>query len=86
MPDYGDKDIEPDMRAIMEQIARTLDAIFNPEKKRTTGFILLTFPFGDVEGRCNYMSNGVRREDVVTLLKEQVARFEGRYHSTEGKA
>jgi hypothetical protein len=26
--------------------------------------------------RCNYISNG-RREDVVVLLKEQLARFEG---------
>jgi len=36
----------------------------------------LFFPFEGREGRCNYISNAAR-EDVLTLLKEQVARFEG---------
>ena len=38
---------------------------------------LLVFPFGDGPGRCNYISNGVNRDDVVTLMKEQIKRFEG---------
>jgi hypothetical protein len=40
------------------------------------GFILMVFPFEGHEGRCNYISNA-QRADIVTLLKEQLARFEG---------
>ena len=35
------------------------------------------FPFGDHSGRCNYISNGADRKDVVTLMKKMIARFEG---------
>jgi hypothetical protein len=80
MPDYGDKDIEPDMRAIMEDVARAIDVFFNGSLKgedRKTGFVLLTFPLNSHDGRCNYMSNGVKREDIITLFKEQIARFQG---------
>jgi hypothetical protein len=37
----------------------------------------MVFPFNDHEGRCNYISNGADRRDVVTLMKEQIKRFEG---------
>ena len=29
------------------------------------------------EGRCNYISNGADRKDIVVMLKEQIKRFEG---------
>jgi hypothetical protein len=47
----------------------------------------MVFPFSaDADGahRCNYISNA-SREDVVVLLKEQLARFEGQ-PEIEGRA
>jgi len=79
MPKYnlGDAPIEPKYIEKMNDLARFLDRTFNGDlrgHKRKNGFVLMVFPFGD-EGRCNYISNG-NRADVVTLLKEQIARFE----------
>ena len=45
----------------------------------------MMFPYGDTTGRCNYMSNGADRRDVVTLMKEMIARFEGQ-PEVSGKA
>jgi hypothetical protein len=76
----GDAPIEPEYREKMNVIAQALDEFFNGEAKgasRQVGFILLVFPFGSGEGRCNYVSNGADRQDVVTMLKEQIKRFEG---------
>jgi hypothetical protein len=75
-PTLGDRPIESKYREQMNSLAQYLDRFFNgPELSRKTGFILMTFEFGD-KGRCNYISNAVR-DDVVVLLKEQLARFEG---------
>lgn len=76
----GDGPIEPEYVEQMNQIAATLDFCFNgdaqgPERK--VGFILMVFPFGNHDGRCNYISNGADRRDVVVMMKEQIARFEG---------
>lgn len=76
----GDAPIEPKHHELMNRIARGLDEAFNGEARgadRQTGFILLVFPFGENEGRCNYISNGADRKDVVVMLKEQIKRFEG---------
>jgi hypothetical protein len=76
----GDQPIEDQYRAQMQAIAGALDRFFNGETKgaaRPTGFVLLVFPFGEKAGRCNYISNGADRRDIVTLLKEQSKRFEG---------
>jgi len=57
-----------------------LDEAFNPGelgKDRKVGIVLLVFPFDGHEGRCNYISNGADRKDIVTLFKEQIKRFEG---------
>jgi hypothetical protein len=54
--------------------------MFNGEARgadREVGFVLLIFPFGEKEGRCNYISNGADRRDIITLFKEQIKRFEG---------
>ena len=59
------------MRAAMDG----LQAIF-PE----CAVVLLVTPFdAPVGGRVNYISNG-KREDIVTLMREVIARFEGRAH------
>jgi len=76
--DLGDKPIEPKLHSMMNALAHGIDEILNgkPPTTKTNGFILMVFPFEGHEGRCNYISNA-QREDVLTMLKEQVARFEG---------
>lgn len=77
----GDRPIEERYIEQMRAIAKTLDEFLNGDLKgadRPTGFILMVFPFNGVsEGRCNYISNGADRKDVVTMMKEQIKRFEG---------
>jgi hypothetical protein len=83
MPELGDKPIQPEFYDMMNAVAEALDRTFNGEKKgkhRPTGFVLMVYPFGNLEkgdARCNYISNGADRRDVVTLMKEMIARFEG---------
>lgn len=84
----GDGPIQQEYRAQMQAIAQTLDSVFNGDAKgadKQTGFVLLVFPYGEKEGRCNYISNGADRRDIVTMLKEQIKRFEGQPDIT-GKA
>ena len=82
MHTIGDAPIEQRYREIMQALADGLDEALNPaipglpKGKKSTGFVLLVFPFDGHDGRCNYISNGVR-EDVVVLMKEQIKRFEG---------
>lgn len=76
----GDAPIQDEYLELMRFLAKTLDEAFNGSdrtKPRETGFVLLVFPFGEKEGRCNYISNGADRRDVVTLMREQIARFQG---------
>jgi hypothetical protein len=60
----------------MNDLAADLDTIFNPSTERMVGFVLLAFPLGGCEGLVNYISNAAR-DDVVTMLEEQLARFKG---------
>ena len=76
----GDAPISPEYHAQMNDVARALDEVFNGSRgaDRQTGFVLLVFPFGDKDGqRCNFISNGADRRDLVALFKEMIARFEG---------
>jgi hypothetical protein len=76
----GDAAIDIAYEVKMRALARTLDRVLNDDKTgdaRDAGFVLLVFPFVDHEGRCNYISNA-NRDDVVIMLREQLARFEGR--------
>jgi hypothetical protein len=83
----GDAPIEPKYHELMNKLAIGLDEFFNgddanpralgKDDKRKTGFVLLVFPFGDHSGRCNFISNGADRKDVVTLMREMISRFEG---------
>lgn len=87
----GDAPIEEQHRAMMNAIARALDEMFNGEQSaprikglpdnRKTGFVLLVFPFDEIDpggkNRCNFISNGADRRDIVALFKEMIARFEG---------
>lgn len=80
-PQLRDQPIEPGYKEMMNEIARALDQTFNGDAHggidRKTGFVLLVFPFGSSDGRCNYISNGAGRDDVATLLEEQAKRFRG---------
>lgn len=72
----------------MIAIMRTLDEFANPGlrgKDRKNAIVVMMFEFGTAPGRCNFMSNGVDRKDLVILMKEMVARFEGQ-PETEGRA
>lgn len=76
----GDKPIEGKFHEQMVNIMKTLDELMNPGQKapnKDVGIVIMMFPYGNVEGRCNYMSNGADRRDIVTLMKEMIARFEG---------
>lgn len=76
----GDAPIEEAHRELMNAVAVKLDELFNFGTKgaaRKVGFVLLVFPFGEKEGRCNYISNGADRRDIAVMLREQAARFEG---------
>lgn len=75
--------IQEQYRRQMNKLARTIDEYFNGRRKpgRTpkVGFILLTAEFGKIDGgRVNYISNG-EREDMIAMLREYLARVEGRY-------
>ena len=79
-PTLGSQPIEPRYQEQMKRVARFIYRIFNRGEKhpdRRTGWVLMVYPFGIVQGRCNYISNS-RREDVICMLKEQLPYFEGR--------
>jgi hypothetical protein len=81
--------IEHDQRAQMNALAQAIDELFNgPDQgaDRKVAFVVLTAKFGDYEGgRVNYISNG-ERGDIITMMKELIARFEGRYSEQGGRA
>jgi len=91
MPEQlGDEPIEMKYSETMVALAGFLDEEFNGGAKgadRKVGFVLLVFPFGDgtEDGRCNFISNGADRHDIVALFKEMIARFEGQ-PETSGRA
>lgn len=65
--------VEEKHKAAMHAVANELGSIFNGY-----GFVLLIFPADGDEGRINYASN-VERKDMLTLMKEFIARNEGRF-------
>lgn len=75
------EDIQPAFKEQMVALGRAIDNILNGDKQPpVNGFVLLTFSFEDgIDAeRINYLSNA-RRKEMVTALKEIVARFEGRH-------
>jgi hypothetical protein len=65
-------------RRAMNSIATAIDETFNGTKlPKKVVFVMLIAEFGNItDGRVNYISNGDRR-DIVVMLKEILARFEG---------
>jgi hypothetical protein len=87
-PRPGGALVDAEYREKMTAIAQAIDELLNgkiggPDRK--AGFVLMVFPLGDKSSRCNYMSSGVDRRDIVALMKEMIARFEGQ-PGTEGRA
>jgi len=79
-PPLGDQAIQPEYKEKMVALAGAIDELFNGEAKgkdKKVGFVILVFPFGNEDGRCNYISNGADRKDIVVMMKEQIKRFEG---------
>jgi hypothetical protein len=87
----GDQPIEAKYLDQMNHVARELDLFFNGDARgrdRKVGFVLMVYNFNDdgrTDGRCNYISNGADRRDVVVLMKEMIRRFEGQ-PEIEGRA
>jgi hypothetical protein len=78
-PELGSAPIQTEFAETMQAAAAALDEVFNPGlhgRDRTIGFVLMVYPFGSKDGRCNYISNGAAREDMVKMLREQANRFD----------
>jgi hypothetical protein len=76
----GNQPIEGDsLQDFMVKLMGMVDDILNgPKETRTEkemGVIMLFFPYGDKQGRTNYISNGANRGDVVRMFEEQIRRF-----------
>ena len=72
-----------DTKQLMQSLAAGIDEILNGNvTPKKNGFVVLVFPFDQVEGsRTNYVSNCDRR-DIIAALKEVTARFEGQAYQT----
>ena len=80
--------IQAKYREMMNATAAALDDVFNgpPPRAKNVAFVLLTAEFGKIEGgRVNYISNA-DRADTIAMLKEWLARAEGRYSEEGGHA
>ena len=88
--------LEAQYTAILPGIAHAVDVILNGEETvenklpRQVGFALLVFNF-DTPGaapdqRCNVVTNGVKGEDLASLLREMAARLQGQPLHPEGRA
>ena len=84
MTQIGDGPVNEQYHERMKAIAKVIDVFFNDGPVKEVGFCIMVFPFEGFDGRCNYMSNA-KRKDIVTLFKEQLARFEGQAEM-KGKA
>tara|TARA_R110002110_G_scaffold64634_2_gene178539 strand:- start:2166 stop:2438 length:273 start_codon:yes stop_codon:yes gene_type:complete len=76
--------IQARYRQRMNEVMTSLDHMFNGPTRgadREVGIMLLIFPYGEQElgqeRRTNYISNGADRRDMIILMKELIARFEG---------
>lgn len=77
--------IEDPHRQAMNDLACLLDDFWNGDRRpKRIGFALFIFEFGKTEGsRINYISNADRRE-MITAVKEWLARAEGRVFEPKG--
>jgi len=77
-----------DRQVIINQAARGVEVALNGVARgiaRQTGFVLMVFPFDRVKMMVNYIDNGIKREDLIVLMREQLAILEGQ-PETSGRA
>ena len=82
MTELGDGPVQEEYRQSMMAVMQAVDEVFNGEAaqdgEREVGVVMLVFPYGKADGaRCNFISNGADRKDLVSLFREMAARFEG---------
>ena len=66
------------MNVLAHMVDEALNGPKQPGIKPKYGFIVLAAEFGKMDGgRVNYISNG-EREDMIAMLREYLARVEGR--------
>ena len=70
--------------SIMRDIARTMDAMFNPANVQI-GFVVLLFPLGQYPTVLNYVSN-VDRAIMKAMLEMQLAQWDRLDEQPEGSA
>lgn len=84
-PDHGP--VEEKYKEKINLLAAAVDDFLNGEncnpEEKECGFVICMFDLQDgpapKDGRFNYISN-CERTDVIAVLKEVIARHEGRYH------
>ena len=83
---HPDEQISAKYRKSMNDLAHALDEMFNGTAKGPDRKVMFTLLVGEfhTDGRVNYISNG-QRSDIVLMLKELIARFEGQ-PETKGTA
>lgn len=71
----------------MNILAKAIDTHFNGDTEpKQIGFCLLMAEFGKIDGgRVSYISNA-ERPDMIAMVKEWLARAEGRYSDQGGTA
>jgi hypothetical protein len=76
--------IDPKVAIVMNELAQAINIVLNgKDRPNKIGFCLHVFQIGYTEGgRVNYISN-CNREDMLTAMKEWLARAEGRFHDTK---
>lgn len=77
--------IEDKYHEQMNRLAGILDKYFNdnPEDKKIMFCVLVAEADNYGGGRVNYISNA-KRDDMIAVMKEYIARVEGRY--TDGES
>lgn len=86
--------VSPEFVDAMNKSMKALDFAFNGDlrgKDKKVGLVLLVYPIGEAprkgpDHRCNYISNGADRRDMIKLLREQAQHFEDHLKETEGQA
>lgn len=71
--------------AILDGTARALDEFLNGTEapaRGKIGFILVVFPLDEIASHGKCVTNGVARDDVVAVLKKQLAHLEGQADRT----
>lgn len=79
--------IQSQYRDMMNGLAGGIDEVLNGQTRpKKVAFVLLMAEFGKIDdGRVNYISNA-DRADCIAMMKEWIARAEGRYVEDGGNA